>query len=83
MEGRVKMICPDCEKGMKFAIALNGNPGDERLILSRSKKFLETNCCPRCHGTGILQYCDGNINNHAEPILGGSPEGDMAQTLVA
>jgi len=49
MQGRVKMICPECHQGMVQVHALS----------QMWEKGYKTIPCPRCNGSGIAYCCDG------------------------
>ena len=61
------MICPDCNKGQM--LVLRGQTKEEirpfrgEMFLENPDKYFQKMPCPRCNGSGIVSFRDGEVYN--------------------
>ena len=74
----LKMVCPDCEKGMVVVLATKGqiHPYRESTILTHPERYFRKVPCPRCSGSGIAHSCDATA-------LGDQTDNGKAEHMVA
>ena len=67
-QGDLKMICPDCQKGMVFVMRGQNqeqqvSPYGGDMFLENPDKYFDKVPCRRCNGSGIVHCCDGEDYN--------------------